>query len=230
MKFKYLLAILAFISTILAASASYATSGYGITAPAYVYKGSPVNISVQAFSLCVGYHVNWGDGYSTKIRGVTSFPHSPPAHIYTTTGRKSISILASSLFNHGCTGFASTRIEVIVTPKGVITPISKMGSIGRISGARFTFKKVNYRIKVKGNGRCKLRVKWGDGMVSIYPYNFSAPTYLSHKYYSTGAKSIRVTSASRSCLGSAVKSVEVKRIITDPSKQGYKKIPGGRRF
>lgn len=221
MKFKHLLAMMAFIPASMIASVSYATGTItSITAPASAIVNTPVPVTVNGSGNCEGgYTIYWGDTTNTAVTGNTSLPHNPPAHTYSTTGLKTISIDAGA----GCSGGPTTQIQINSKP-----PV-KFSTISSISGNSIAYKDIKHKIKVLGTGKCKIRVKWGDGQVNVYSnYNLSAPTYLYHRYYSTGFKTIKVTPAAltspymfiKLCRGSATKSIEVQ-VFPSP------RFPGG---
>ena len=227
MKFKNLLAIMAFISASLVASASYALGITGITAPASAAQGAPVSVTVNGTGGCGGYTINWGDTNSNAV-GLVVLPHVPPSHSYTTTGTKTINVTPGA----GCTGSASTTIQINQKPLvGHIIPFSKITSISGSATARWGR---TYKMKVLGNGKCKLRIDWGDGglIYNANNYNLSAPAYLYHKFNSPGTKTIKVTAAPvvgfNTCSGSASKSVRVSLFSTAP-KPAKMRSPGVRR-
>ena len=230
MKLKHLLACMAFISTGLMASVSYAGGNVtGISAPASAAQGTPVSVTITGSGFCDdGYTINWGDTHSNVVSSQINLPYSVPPHTYTSTGTYTISVAE----HPGCTG-GTVSTTINITERiiiGIPIPFSKIRSISGRDTARWGR---SYRMKVLGDGTCKLRIDWGDGgpNYNANNYNLSAPRYLYHKFSSPGTKTIRVTPASTRfislCKGFASKSVRVSIFRTAP-KPAIKKAPGVR--
>ena len=227
MKLKYLLAPLVFFASVMFATASYAIGTLtGVSAPASAAQNATVTITVDGRGTCAS-SISYGDGTPDGSTGSSTFPHTY-THPYSSTGVKTISVSATGF---GCSGSASTTIN-IAKRIVIVTPI-KFSKIRSISGPNTARWGKSYRMKVLGDGNCKLRIDWGDGgpNYNANNYNLSAPRYLYHKYNFPGSKIIRVTPAPTRfvslCRGSASKSVRVSIFRTAP-KPAIKKAPGVR--
>ena len=206
MKLKHLLACMAFITTGLMASVSYAEGIVtGISAPASAAQGTPVSVTLTGNGFCDSYTITWGDTHSNTISGPANLPHSPPAHTYTSTGTRTISVAS----HPGCIGgTVSTSINIT----GVVVPDSP--TISSITGSSCAKKGSSYKIKVNGSGGsgiCNtLNVNWGDTHSSNYAnHNLTASPWRSHTYNSLGTKTITASGAN-GCSGTKTKTITVK--------------------
>ena len=225
MKLKYLLAPLVFFASVMFATASYAVGTLtSVSAPATAVQGATVTITVSGSGSCAS-SISYGDGTPDGSTGSSAFSHTY-THSYSSSGVKTISVSATGF---GCSGSASTTIQIK----------SKFSTISSISGSATALWESPYKIKVMGDGRCKLLVKWGDGKSTVYSnYNLSAPTDLFHRYkfkiypirpYKRFTIKVKpaFTPYRSFCRGSASKSVRVGVSGVVP-KPAIKKTPGVR--
>jgi len=207
MKFKHLLACMAFIPASLIASVSYAEGLVtGISAPGSAAQGTPVSVTLTGNGFCDSYTINWGDTHSNTISGPATLPHTPPSHTYTSPGTKSISVAS----HPGCIGgTVSTSINIT----GVVVPDNP--TISSITGSSCAKKGSSYKIKVNGSGGsgicATLNVNWGagEGSNNYTNHNLTASPWRSHTYNSLGTKTITASGAD-GCSGTKTRTITVR--------------------
>jgi hypothetical protein len=204
MKFKYLLAMMAFIPASMIASVGYAAGSItSISAPASAVQGTPVSVTVNGSGTCEGgYTIYWGDTSNTVVPGTVSIPNSL-SHTYSTTGMKTMSIDPGT----GCSGGPTAQINITPPPTAFISSITSSPS------SRCVKKGSPYKIKVNGTGICAtLRVAWdvdASGETDAYTnHNLAASPWLTHVYNSLGLKLITATGSG--CIGRKSRVITVK--------------------